>query len=163
MTNRIYPSVVLKPNTPLGYDGADYRCLQLDKASDGDPALRTAFPVDRAPSTLLKYIESQYGNHNLTDRLTYTVPSGKRAVITAALAYVQVPGTTGYGEVRIRLNGRAFFWQQVENTYPLRDTVRQSSYYIWLNAGDIVTIQTGNTSSSTLWFLATCVITEFDA
>lgn len=163
MVQRVYPDRLYKPNVPLGYDGSDFYALFIDRQANGDWALRVSLPPDRAMSDVsLRYVAA-LGNHALTVRATYTVPSGKHALLQGVYAVIEIPDTTTVAGVAVTINDKEIFYHNVDMSTSIVDTTRDNDYNVWLTEGDVVKLATYNSTLTELTMGGVAHLREFDA
>ena len=163
MTDRLYPSKLVKPNTPLYYDGADYRVPFIDKQSDGDHSQRVSTLADRGlvwPATLWA---GSIAAGAIVAEWTYTVPAGRRALLASVLIIVQIPASAGNAYFYITVNG-----SKVVNFSILQATVQPNNSFhfapqLWLKAGDVLVGTAGNSTTGALNVTGSAFINEYDA
>lgn len=162
MANRIYPAALPRPNTPLGYDGTDFRAMKQDIVSNTDPSLRVSLPCDRDPVTLLLSYAAAQAAHAWTERATYTIPAQKKAVLS--LGYLALSGVpaTSLASIILELNATTLFQITAISSTLLDILTRSWPCAIWLVAGDIVSIDTYNGSATSLGFYGTAMLSVFD-
>ena len=163
MAGRVYPNKVVAPVSALGYDGADFHTIYLDKQSDGDHSLRISTLPDRVSTYKSAYISASYGNHGLTERARYTCPAGKRALLMAVYTFVGIPEAAGTAQVKVGVNGYILCVLNVTSATVQPANNATFPFQIWLNVGDYVTVETSNSTSDTLLHRGYTHISEYDA
>lgn len=185
MPNRIYPTILPDARLALGYDGSDfrgllvdtsgrlyavvgfdgslYRFIYLDKQTDGQWATRVSTIVDRAPVDASQSLDVTVANHGYTDRVTYTVPSGKRAYLQCIWSRLEIPASGKTLDLRIKHNERWLVQHIVVSTTTATDSSKTWPCGLWLRAGDTIKIGTASDDATARFFRATVDIIEFSA
>lgn len=136
------------------------------------PVGRSSEMLDRNPTTFGKYYEATgVAPHILTGRGTYTVPAGKRAIITSVmLGATRATAAAPLGEVDINfkinpggLTQYVLKLKHINNTVNA-DLARYMGCQLFMEAGDVAEITTIDTSTGgTMDYYAGFTYTEFDA
>jgi len=142
MAGRIYPTTVLKPNTPLFYDGTDFRVPYCVVNSDGTCSIKTNVAMRQGSEYVGLGGTWNDGIHNSTTRLTYTIPDNKAALLTACFAKIKHPTASGLAMLSIDLDVYRLFHLMVDESLSVADTYKQVGYQIYLDAGTVITINT---------------------
>jgi hypothetical protein len=163
VTDKVIPSHVVNAVTPLSYDGGDFYALRSDKQTDGNWALRVTTPVDRSPTTTVVAYGASLTTHTLTERASYSVPSGKRAYLQCIYLNTGLPTTTEAVNIRVTLNTHVLALLAVTSTTTVPSNHLTIPLGIWLTYGDIVKIYTLNSTALILYFKGDIFIVEFAA
>jgi len=163
MTDRIYPKRVAFPVTPLGYDGSDFRAIEV--GTDGKPLvwrvnLNELWHNPSFPS-VGGDMEIPAGTGE-TERWSYTVPSGRKAILHGVSFWVDHPTASGecgiFIVIRDRRCGGLLFDTNTEMVYRMG----WINYQILMNAGNKLSIRTLNTTSANVWMRVGAIITEYE-
>jgi hypothetical protein len=84
MANRIYPAALPNPVTPLGYDGSDFRAIEVNTNA------HLVVDIDSIPTTLVQTVSGDkfYGFHAIVEETlsNLTLAAGYNALSGAAVA-----------------------------------------------------------------------------
>lgn len=163
MTDKITPSHLVNAVTPLTYNGSDFYALRSDKQADGDWALRVTTPVDRSPVVAALPYGATLGNHALTERAIYTVPSGKRAYLQAVYLNAGIPTTTEAVNIRVTLDTYVLALLAVTTTTTVPANHLSIPFGLWLTTGNVIKIYTLNSTALDIYFRANVFLCIFNA
>jgi len=128
---------------------------------------------DRNPAMIWNtYNASGVAPHSLTTRWTYTVPTGKKALLEQAMTYIMrstAATTLGWASLKIwyqpsgGTNREMVYVDLYDNTVAAK-TISHFSFAMVLLAGDVLTGTSADTSTGgTCNYTLTAKATEFDA
>jgi len=159
---KITPSQGPNFNVPLAYDGTDYVALRTDASGVLAPDPDLLAPHQRTPVNASLRVSVQAGNHAWTSRATYTVTSGKHAVIQMFFANLDPPTTTGVVAGRLRVNSKELAYLIVNSASTIDNQWCNIPMAVDAIAGEVVDIYTINTSTTTVWYTISVQILQFD-
>jgi hypothetical protein len=158
----IKPASIVNPVTPIGYNGSIYVPFIVDSYSGDNGALRTSLPIDRGGTLQILYFVGNYGNHTETVRATYTVPSGKYALLNNIYMSVTKPSTSGNVWTKIQVNSKPIGISFIESTTNNADCIKFGNVNLLLPSNSTVSILTSNTTTSSVYFEGVAFIIEFN-
>lgn len=127
-------------------------------------------PWDRSPYRILPYYQADgIGPHAATTRASYSVPAGKKALVSAitlCFRRATAPAPAGRFYIQCRIAGGDIIGQNASN-----DVAVQSNFNnlvipceLYLSAGQAIAIVTGDASTGgTVDYFGSLILTEFDA
>jgi hypothetical protein len=148
----------------LGFDGSDFRALRIDNQSDGVWAQRTSLVPDRAMAKVVGEYVAALTAHITTLRYTYTVGTGKRALLEAVNLYIDALTASATGYVDVLVNDKEMFGlYYVVGVAISGSRMVTWGCQIWLTVGDTVKIYTYSNDATARTFAGRVCISEFSS
>lgn len=162
MTNKVYPSRMPNPVTPLGYDDADFMAFGVVRETGMNVGTQKILRVDRNVVRINEAYTGTVGDHAWTERVTYSITSGHHAIIQLiGYGFGAVPAN---GQVRWRvLFEAAMIWAFVATDgIPLWNRYVHVPMSFEMLAGETLSMETYNDTGSNCFFAGQFIGIEFD-
>jgi len=157
----IKPASIINPVTPIGDNGSIFVPFTVDTYSGDKGALRTSLPIDRGGHLVFLYYGNSLGNTADTVQVSYTVPSGKYAILQNIYLSIGIPTTSGECRIKVAVNGYNIAGKSIDSTTRFDNRIVYSVHNIYLPSNTIVSVYTYNSTTSTVYFYISIIILEF--
>jgi hypothetical protein len=157
----IKPASIVNPVTPIGDNGSIFVPFVVDTYSGNKGSLRTSLPIDRYGTLNILTYSGSLGNHNYTDRISYTVPSDKYGILIFVYMSIGIPSTSGECDIIVQINSVTFTVHLIISTSSNDRRFKELFPNIYLPSGTTILSKTYNSTSSTVGFYNNIGILEF--